>query len=184
MKIKKANAAVGLLIIALLLVHVGYEVYMYLAFKYDPVTTAVIGYGFGALVMVHVVLSVYSVMKLHDGSRLRTYAKLNARTIVQRLSAAGILLLLPLHIKTGDWVASKTGGLAFFAFLMIAGVLFHAMLFLHIASSFSRALITLGLLESRKTQRILDVLAAVLCAGAFLYASSVIIPTQMFLFSM
>ena len=184
MKIKKANALVGLLITALLLVHVTYEVIMYVTFQYDPVTTAVIGYGFGALVMVHVVLSILSLTKLHDGSRLKTYPKLNARTILQRASAAGILLLLPVHIKTGDWVASKTGGPGFFAFLMILGVLFHLMLFIHIAASLSRALITLGLIESRKTQRTVDILTALLCAAAFIFACRVIISTQIFLFTM
>ena len=184
MKIKKANAVVALVLIALLILHLAYEVWSYLRFYYNPVLTAWIGYGFVAATGLHVVLSIVSLVRGHDGSRLSVYPKENRRTIVQRLSAVCILALLFFHIKTGDWIAGHVGGFPLFVVLIILQLLFWLMVFLHIATSFSRALITLGLLSGRRAQRAVDVAVSILCAAAAVIAAMIVIRTQLFLFSM
>ena len=110
MRAKRANAVVALLMIAALLIHLAYEVWSYMTFYYNPLVTKLIAYSFVALVVVHILLSVSIVFGQHDSKDLRKYPKQNWRTIVQRVSAVMILLLLPWHIKTGDWIASHTGG--------------------------------------------------------------------------
>lgn len=184
MRAKKANAVVALLMIAALLVHVVYEVWAYLTFYYNPLVTKLIAYSFVALVVVHILLSVSIVFGQHDGKDLRSYPKKNLRTVIQRVSAVMILLLLPWHIKTGDWIVTHTGGAALFHILLILQVLFWVMVFLHIATSFSRALVTLGWLESRKTQRAIDGVVGVICLAGLGFAAVVVIQTQFILFSM
>lgn len=184
MRAKRANAVVALLMIAALLIHVVYEVWSYLAFYYNPLVTKLIAYGFVALVVVHILLSVAIVFGQHDTKELRSYPKKNLRTIIQRVSAVMILLLLPWHIKTGDWIVTHTGGAALFHVLLVLQVLFYAMVFLHIATSFSRALITLGWLESRRTQRVIDGIVGVVCLAGLVFAAVVVIQTQFILFSM
>ena len=175
MRAKRANAVVALLMIAALLIHVVYEVWSYLTFYYNPLVTKLIAYGFAALVVV---------FGQHDTKELRSYPKKNLRTIIQRDSAVMILLLLPWHIKTGDWIVTHTGGAALFHVLLVLQVLFYAMVFLHIATSFSRALITLGWLESRRTQRVIDGIVGVVCLAGLGFAAVVVIQTQFILFSM
>ena len=184
MRAKRANAVVALLMIAALLIHLAYEVWSYMTFYYNPLVTKLIAYSFVVLVVVHILLSVSIVFGQHDSHTLRSYPKQNARTIVQRGSAVMILLLLPWHIKTGDWIVTHTGGTSFFHILLVLQVLFWVMVLLHISTSFSRALITLGWLESRKTQRIIDVIVCAVCAAGMVLAAVVVIRTQFMLFSM
>ena len=182
MKYKKYNAVIGLFLIVLLIVHLGYEVWSYKAFYYNPLVTKVLGYGFAVCVGIHALLSIYALAH-HESRQLRTYARYNVRTIVQRLSVAGLLILFPLHIKSGDWIAGHKVSPAGFTALMVLQVLFWLMIYLHVTTSFTRALITLGLLEERAVQRKIDTLAAVLLAALLIYAGKVIIQTQMFLYA-
>ena len=68
--------------IAALLIHVVYEVWSYLTFYYNPLVTKLIAYGFVALVVVHILLSVAIVFGQHDTKELRSYPKKNLRTII------------------------------------------------------------------------------------------------------
>ncbi len=184
MRIKKANAVLSLFIIALLLIHMGYEFYSYLTFYYNPLVTKIISYGFAISVSVHVVLTIIIVTTRHDGSALRLYPKANIQTILQRASAAGILLLFPVHIKTGDLIAGHLVGEPVLYLLLAAQLLFWCMVMTHIAVSFSRALITLGVLESIKKKLVIDRIVWILCAIAFAASAAIVIRVQMALYYM
>ena len=182
MKYKKYNALIGLILIALLIVHLGYEVWSYKAFYYNPLVTKVLGYGFAVCVGIHALLSIYALAH-HESRQMRTYARYNVRTIIQRLSVVGLLALLPVHIKSGDWITGHKVSPAGFTVLMVLQVLFWLMIYLHVTTSFTRAVITLGLLENRSVQKKIDTAAAVLLAVFLIYAGIVIIQTQMFLYT-
>ena len=184
MKVKKINAVLGLLAIGLLFTRVIYEIYSYFTFYYNPKVTVIIAYGFVTCMMLHAVISMTMLGVIHDGNTIEKYPKENIRTILQRASVGGLLLLLPFHIKTGDWIAKKFGGFSFLVVLIILGVLFWAFTFIHVGASFTRALITLGIIKTSKTQKILDWIIWVICGILFLLSVFIIIKTQIALFYM
>ena len=94
MKLKKANAIFGLLTIAMLLIHGGYEVYAYINLLYNPGVTKLLGLLILGALIIHMALGMGIMMFANDGSELRKYPKLNRGTIIQRASAIGILVFL------------------------------------------------------------------------------------------
>ena len=58
-------------------------------------------------------------------------------------------------------------------------ILFYASMFLHIAVSFSKALITFGLLSDNKKRKITDVVMTVICVIGFVAVSFIITMTHL-----
>ena len=183
-RLKKINALLSLAALLFLLIHIGYELFSYITFFYNPVVTNIIAYAFMGCAALHGVLAVFILVQRHDGSTLGTYPAANLRTILQRASAALIVVLLPIHVKTGDWIANHAGGEWLLWLLVILQLFFWAAALTHIGTSLTRALISLGWLQNRKTQKVLDVIVWILCACAFAASCVVIIKTQFFLFHM
>ena len=181
MKLKKANATFGLLTIALLLAHAGYEVITFSLMLYDPVVTKVIGWSCMAVVGIHAILGMSIMMFAHDGSDLWKYPKENRRTILQRGSAIGILVMIALHLKCFDLIKSGTAGLVA---AEVIQVLFFACVFTHIALSFSNAFVTLGVLEDLKKKQRIDAVASIICGICFIVAAFVIGRTYVIMASM
>lgn len=92
MPLKKINAALGLLSIAAMLLHIGYTVFAYLAFYYDPMLKLLTAIPFMVLACLHAICGILTVFLQADGTRLDLYPRQNARTVLQRVSAA---LMLP-----------------------------------------------------------------------------------------
>ena len=97
------------------------------------------------------------------------YGRQNLRVILQRASALVILALLHLHVKAFGFIvsgASLSG--ADKAFLLITELLFFGAVSLHLGVSFSRSLITMGLLSSdageKRTDRAAWAISALLMA--------------------
>lgn len=184
MNIKKFNAAAGLILIALLIVHISYEVWSYLTFYYNPAVTRLIAWSFAGVTSIHIIMSAVSVAGKHDGSTLAKYPRMNLGTILQRGSALGILVLLPVHVKTGDWIAQHAVGNTGFIVLVILEILFWVMIGVHVTMSLSRALISLGLLENMKNKKTIDFMTGILCAAGISVSAYIIIVTQLVLLNM
>lgn len=161
MKLKKANAALGLLAIAILLVHAGYQVVAYLLFIYNPVVTQVLAWMTVGVVAFHAIMGMSMVFFLHDGVTVKSYPRANLRTILQRASAIGIMVMLILHIKAFAIMKSGTPGLIAVEFIQF---LFFTSVFTHIGTSFSNAFVTLGLLEDMEKKKKIDRVTWVICA--------------------
>lgn len=174
MAIKKWNARLSLLTVLLLLIHEGYQLFAYITFYYNPLLSKVTGYAVAACLVLHAILSVVGVDVLHDAKGV-AYKRLNIRTVLQRVSAMLLILLLPLHIFSFPLLKSSAGG---FGYILVeaAQIAFYTTLFCHIATSFSSALVTLGWLSDIKKKRIIDVVVLVICV-IMLIAVSVIITT-------
>ncbi|WP_405342825.1 hypothetical protein [Ruminococcus sp.] len=172
MNIKKWNARLSLLTVVLFLIHEGYHLYAYTAMYHNPTLTKVTGYALAAALGLHVILSIMSVFVLHDAKKV-AYKKLNIRTVIQRVSAVLIVLLLPLHILSFGLLQSSVGGVGYFL-TEIAQIVFYAALCCHIAVSFSGALITLGILSDMRKKRVIDIVVAVICVILFIAASVII----------
>ncbi len=173
MKLKKINAALGLLSILFMLLHIGYSVFCYLTFYYNPVLKMVFAIPFMVLVCLHAVCGMLTVFTMKDGSRMDMYPQLNKRTILQRVSAALILPLLILHINTFSLMkaSAEHGYPVFIILLIIAELVFFAVVITHVAVSLTNGLITLGLLSDRELQKSIDKVIYVI--GAVFFAVSV-----------
>lgn len=184
MKLKKLNAALGLLSIAAILLHIGYTVFAYLAFYYNPTLKLLTAVPFMVLMCLHAVCGMLTVFLQADGTRLDLYPKQNLRTILQRASAALILPLLILHIHTYNLLAStaEAGQWLWFALLMLTQPLFYGVALTHVAVSVTRGLITLGLLSSREKQKKIDRVIYILCAAAFVVSTYVVLKTELAMF--
>ena len=184
MKMKKINAALGLLSIAAMLVHIGYTVFAYLTFYYNESLKILTAIPFMVLACLHAVCSMLTVFLQADGTRLDLYPKQNLRTILQRASAALMLPLLILHIKTFALLEStaQAGQWVWFTLLMISQPLFYGVALTHIAVAMTRGLITLGLLSSREKQKRIDIVVYILCAIAFVISTYVVLNTELAMF--
>ena len=184
MKLKKINAAVGLLSIVAMLLHIGYTVFAYLAFYYNPTLKLLTAIPFMVLVCLHAVCGMLTVFIQADGTRLDLYPKQNLRTILQRASAALILPLLILHINTYGLLAStaEAGQWLWFALLLLSQPLFYGVVLTHVAVSVTRGLITLGLLTSIDRQKRIDTIIYILCAVAFVVSTFVVLRTELAMF--
>lgn len=181
MSIKKWNARLSLLAVALLLIHSAYQTYAYITFYYNPLLSAATGYALAGIFVLHGILSVVSVYILHD-SKTVAYKKLNIRTLLQRISAALMILLLPLHILSFG-LLSGSAGTVWYIFVEAAQILFYAAMFTHVALSFTSALITLGRLEDMEKKRVIDRALAALCAVMFITTSVTITLTHTKMFN-
>ena len=181
MNIKKWNARLSLLTVVLFLIHEGYQLYAYTAMYYNPVLSKVTGYALAGALALHVILSIISVFVLHDAKKV-TYKKLNIKTVIQRISAVTIILLLPIHILSFGLLQSSVGGVGYIL-TEIAQILFYAALCCHIATSFSNALITLGYLTDMRKKRIIDIVVTVICVTLFIAASVIITSVHAMMFN-
>jgi succinate dehydrogenase hydrophobic anchor subunit len=184
MKLKKINAALGLLSIAAMLLHIGYTVFAYLAFYYNPTLKLLTAIPFMVLACLHAVCGMLTLFLQSDGTRLELYPKQNARTILQRVSAALMLPLLILHINTFGLLQSsaEAGQWIWFALLMLSQPLFYGVVQTHIAVSVTRGLITLGWLSSTEKQKVIDRVVYILCALAFVVSTFVVVRTELAMF--
>lgn len=184
MKLKKASAVLGLLSIAAMLLHIGYTVFAYLTFYYNPALKLWTAIPFMVMVCLHAICGMSSVFLQADGTRLDLYPKQNVRTILQRVTAALIFPLLILHINTFGLLqsASENGQWAWFVVLLLSQPLFYGTVMTHIAVSVSRALITLGWLTSPEKQKIIDRAVYIFCGAAFVIAAFVVLRTELAMF--
>ena len=173
MRLKKINAVLALLSMAALLLHVGYTVFCYLAFYYNPTLKIVTAIPFMVLACLHAVCGMAAVFMQADGTRLDLYPRLNMRTVLQRISAALIFPMLILHINTFRLMQmSKEAGNTFFlVLLLLSEPLFFGVVITHVSVSFSKALITVGWLRSVEKQRVIDRVVYIL--GAVIFAAAV-----------
>ena len=184
MKLKKANAVLALLAILIMLMHVGYSVFAYLTMYYNPFLSKLFAWSFMVIACLHAVCGMLAVFLQSDGTRLDQYPKKNLRTILQRVSAALIFPLLILHINTFALMkgCAERGLKGFVILLIFAEIMFFAVIIIHVATSVTKAFITLGWLTSLKTQKKLDLVFYVLGTVIFIVAVYSVVRGQAMMF--
>ena len=173
MTIKKLNSIFALITSLALLVHIGYSAFAYLTFYYNPTLKMATAMPFIICCCVHAILGMCAVFLMGDGTRLNIYPKQNMRTVIQRISAALIFPLLILHLNTFHLLknSAANGNWWLFGILIFIQITFFAVVITHTAVSFSKALITLGILKKREVQKKLDIIVYIFWAMVFLTAS-------------
>ena len=184
MKLKKINAVLALLTIAAMLLHIGYTVFAYLTFYYNPSLKQWMSVPFMVLTCLHAVCGMAAVFLQADGTRLDLYPKQNAGTVIQRLSATLIFPLLFLHLNTYDLLYSciEGGRRLCFGLLLLSQPLFYGIALAHTAVSLTRALITLGWMTSMEKKKRLDRIVYVVCIIAFAASVYAVIKGQLTMF--
>ena len=184
MKLKKINAVLAILSTVALFVHIAYTDFAYLTMYYNPFLKLLTSLPFMILTCLHAVCGMTSVFLQADGTRLDLYPEQNKKTIVQRVSAALIFPLLLLHINTFDMLKScaGSGNMLCFALLIISQPVFYGVVLAHTSVSFSRSLITLGLLASRERQKKLDKIVVIVSAVFFAVTVFAVIKGQLSMF--
>ncbi len=184
MKLKKINAALGLVSIVFMLLHIGYSVFAYMTFYYNPLLKMVFSVPFMVFVCLHAVCGMLTVFMQSDGTRMNLYPKLNLKTVLQRVSAALIFPLLILHINTFTLLkASSESNMTIFIFLLFfSEILFYAIVLIHVSISLTKGLVTLGILTSVKTQKNLDRIIYIICAVIYVVAICSVLKTQIVMF--
>ena len=185
-----------MLIVVLLLDHAIFYAVVMLSRYRIPTHATVLPWMITALVVIHAILSIAMAVLGHKGAEKRkcnTYAKLNARTMLQRFSGILMMVMIGVHIA-GAATHFQPKMLhavllpVFFAMVLIgvhiAGVathfqpkmlhavlhpVFFAMVLLHLAVSMSKAFITLGI-GNAKLVKVIDVIMMVVCSITFIGA--------------
>lgn len=180
---KRINAALGLLAALLLLAHLLMQADIYLTFSYLPVLSKVTAYGFLVPAAVHALLSVC--LLAFGSGRLRPdpYPKLNRRTTLQRVTALGTFLLLPLHTHTFSLLQRSAGRLLPILALLLAELVFYALTLLHVGFSLSRGLISLGWVDSLEKQRRADRAIWIALALIGIAAAAAVVRGQLLMFA-
>ena len=166
----KANGYISLLVVLTLFIHTIYELVTYSIMFYNPIATKTFGYVLGALVVIHGTLSMINVYGRADSKRIR-YKKLNIKTFLQRASAFLIIVTLPIHIMAFGILQSNAFGVIY-VITEIVNALFLVAVYIHVAISFSKALITIGVLEDEKKAVVIDrtlmVICTILCTASII----------------
>lgn len=184
MRLKKCNAICALLTAIALIVHVGYNIFAYLTFYYNPALKTATATPFLVCVCAHAVMGMCAVFLQSDGTRLDIYQRQNRRTIIQRVSAAFIFPLLIVHLKTYSLLQGMAEGGTWIPFALVIALqlAFYAVIYAHTVTSVSNAFITLGLLGSRQAKDRLDRLVAVLFGALLLLAAFAVVKGQLAMF--
>ena len=172
---KKINAWLGLGSAAVLAAHVCYQVIAYLTFSYNELVTKILGHALSCLVVLHVLCSVSILVFSHDKGNGIKYGALNVRTILQRVSAVLMLVLIGIHINNFKHLAEALVP------LLIVQILFFACVFIHIGVSVTNALITKGVIDSARVRKRVDTAVFIICIILFIAASVIITRTDIML---
>lgn len=163
--LKKCNSICSWILTLFLLGHLFTMSYSMLTGWYDYSICKMLARSTAAITALHVLISLIIVFFLHDGSQLTNYPRHNKRTILQRASGLVIICLLHLHVNAFSFIVSGTALSVFHKLsILITEILFFVAIFVHLGTSFSRSLITMGWLTSDKAEQKADLVIMILCA--------------------
>lgn len=170
-KLKKANAVMALLALLSLCGHAGSMCFSLWTGWYNFLIAKAFAYITVISLAFHVLTSLTLFFFFHDGANLK-YQKENKAAFLQRASALAMLVLLHAHVNAYSHMATgevlTTGKTIFYC---LSEFLFFASVMTHVAVSFSKALITLGLAGSAETIHKVDIVSYIVCALAMLAAA-------------
>jgi hypothetical protein len=147
--LKKCNSICSWILILCLLGHLFTMSYSMLTGWYDYTICKALAKSTAAVTAIHVLLSLILLFFFHDGGQLTKYPKQNIKTILQRASGIVIICLLHKHVKDfGFIVTGATLSGLDKVLLLTSEILFFGAIFIHLATSFSRSLITIGLIST------------------------------------
>ena len=162
--IKKWNAVCSWMLTLFLLGHMLTMSIPMLTGGQDYSDCQILAEGIVATVLIHVVLCIVSYYPRRGILNFHRYRKANWRLITQRISGIVILILLYPHMRVLHLIisgASFSGGAKFL--VLVTEILFAGATFLHLSVSFSRSMLTLGLLKNDRMEKLVDYVTWIIC---------------------
>lgn len=162
--IKKWNAVCSWMLTLFLLGHMLTMSIPMLTGGHDYSDCHILAGGIVATVLIHVVLCIVSYYPRRGMLNFHRYRKENWRLITQRISGIVILILLYPHMRVLHLIisgASFSGGAKFL--VLVTEILFAGAAFLHLSVSFSRSMLTLGLLRNDRMEKLVDCVTWIIC---------------------
>ena len=162
--IKKWNAVCSWMLTLFLLGHMLTMSIPMLTGGQDYSDCQILAEGIMATVLIHVVLCIVSYYPRRGVLNFHRYRKANWRLITQRISGIVILILLYPHMRVLHLIisgASFSGGAKFL--VLVTEILFAGAAFLHLSVSFSRSMLTLGLLKNDRMEKLVDYVTWIIC---------------------
>ena len=162
--IKKWNAVCSWMLTLFLLGHMLTMSIPMLTGGQDYSDCQILAEGIMATVLIHVVLCIVSYYPRRGVLNFHRYRKENWRLITQRISGIVILILLYPHMRVLHLIisgASFSGGAKFL--VLVTEILFAGAAFLHLSVSFSRSMLTLGLLKNDRMEKLVDYVTWIIC---------------------
>lgn len=162
--IKKWNAVCSWMLTLFLLGHMLTMSIPMLTSGQDYSDCQILAEGIVATVLIHVVLCIVSYYPRRGILNFHRYRKANWRLITQRISGIVILILLYPHMRVLHLIisgASFSGGAKFL--VLVTEILFAGAAFLHLSVSFSRSMLTLGLLRNDRMEKLVDYVTWIIC---------------------
>lgn len=162
--IKKWNAVCSWMLTLFLLGHMLTMSIPMLTGGQDYSDCQILAEGIVATVLIHVVLCIVSYYPRRGILNFHRYRKANWRLITQRISGIVILILLYPHMRVLHLIisgASFSGGAKFL--VLVTEILFAGAAFLHLSVSFSRSMLTLGLLKNDRMEKLVDCVTWIIC---------------------
>lgn len=162
--IKKWNAVCSWMLTLFLLGHMLTMSIPMLTGGQDYSDCQILAGGIVATVLIHVVLCIVSYYPRRGILNFHRYRKANWRLITQRISGIVILILLYPHMRVLHLIisgASSSGGAKFL--VLVTEILFAGAAFLHLSVSFSRSMLTLGLLKNDRMEKLVDYVTWIIC---------------------
>lgn len=169
MTVKKFNAICTWMLTLLLMTHITLSVIFMLTGWYDLKMLIVTSRGTALLCILHVLISLFVIFFLHDGTDMSSYARLNKKTIIQRATGIGILALVHPHISIfkSFIYEFKPITVPFKVLTFIIEALFFFAVFCHLGVSFSGSFVTLGLIRSDEAEKRLHKVSVAFCIAGF-----------------
>ena len=162
--IKKWNAVCSWMLTLFLLGHMLTMSIPVLTGGEDYSVCQILAGGIAATVLIHVVFCIVSYYPRRGVLNFHRYSKENWRIITQRISGILILILLYPHMRVLHLIisgASFSGGAKFL--VLVTEILFAGAAFLHLSVSFSRSMLTLGLLKNDRMEKLVDYVTWIIC---------------------
>lgn len=162
--IKKWNAVCSWMLTLFLLGHMLTMSIPMLTGGQDYSDCQILAEGIVATVLIHVVLCIVSYYPRRGVLNFHRYRKENWRLITQRISGIVILILLYPHMRVLHLIisgATFSGGAKFL--VLVTEILFAGAAFLHLSVSFSRSMLTLGLLRNDRMEKLVDYVTWIIC---------------------
>lgn len=162
--IKKWNAVCSWVITLFLLGHLLTMNCSMLTGWYNDAVCKTLARGTAVAAVIHIILCIMSFYPMREAVRIKRYQRENWRIIAQRVSGIVILVFLYPHTKAFDFIVKGTSlsGVAKF-FLLVTELLFFGAIFLHLGVSFSRSMLTLGVLRDDKMEKTTDRIVWLIC---------------------
>ncbi|MEG1560489.1 MAG: hypothetical protein RRY79_06850 [Clostridia bacterium] len=121
------------------------------------------------LLVIHIIISLCVFFFSNDSGVVGHYGFLNKSTIIQRISAIAMMILVHVHLIGGFFGKDGAPDQPLKTILCIFEILFLASICLHISLSVPKALITLGLTQKEKTINASKKISYVFIALVFLF---------------